>query len=322
MMTPIQRLRRLRYTPLIRQRLEENELSAYRLIAPYFVRPGRGQRRPVASMPGQFQMSPDALLADVRSLHRLGLKSILLFGIPAQKDATGSQAWAAGGIIQQTLRLLKKQLPDLLLIADLCFCEYTTHGHCGVLKKGDVDNDATLKNIAKTAVAQARAGADIIAPSGMMDGAVKTIRHALDKAGFQKTLIMSYSAKYASAFYGPFRDAAGSTPSFGDRRSYQMNPPNSDEAMREIALDLQEGADIVMVKPALAYLDIIRRAKEKFGAPLAAYNVSGEYAMVKAAGKAGWIDEARVTREILTGIRRAGADWIITYHAAEWLRAR
>jgi porphobilinogen synthase len=219
--------------------------------------------------------------------------------------------------VQQALRALKKALPDVLLVADLCFCEYTSHGHCGILKKGDVDNDATLKLIARTAVAQARAGADIIAPSGMMDGMVKTIRQALDNHGFQNTLIMSYAAKYASAFYGPFREAAESAPKSGDRHGYQMNPANAEEALREVALDIEEGADIVMVKPALAYLDIIRRVKEKFHIPVAAYNVSGEYAMVKAAAQKGWVDEKRVTREILTAIRRAGADFIITYHAKE-----
>ncbi len=316
---PSTRLRRLRATPRIRTKIEETDLSARRLIVPLFVREGRNVRTPISSMPGQYQMSIDVLLQEAKTLSRRGLSSILLFGIPARKDAVGSQAYAAGGIVQQALRALRKALPDTLLISDLCFCEYTSHGHCGVIKNGDVDNDATLKLIAKTAVAQARAGADIIAPSGMMDGMVKTIRQALDKNGFKNTLIMSYAAKYASAFYGPFREAAESAPAFGDRHSYQMNPANAEEALREVSLDIEEGADIVMVKPALAYLDIIRRVKEKFHVPVAAYNVSGEYAMVKAAGRNGWIDEARITQEILLAIRRAGADWIITYHAKDFI---
>lgn len=270
-------------------------------------------------MPGQFQWSLDRLIPEVKSLHRKGIKSILLFGIPPRKDLRGSDAYAARGIVQQAVRALKKALPDLLVITDLCFCEYTSHGHCGIMKKGELDNDATLELIAKTAVAQARAGADIIAPSGMIDGMVKTIRRALDKAGYPNTVIMSYAAKYASAFYGPFREAAESTPRFGHRKSYQMNPANAEEALREVALDIEEGADIVMVKPALAYLDIIRRIKEIYHVPVAAYNVSGEYAMVKAAGRNQWLDERAVTREILTAIRRAGADLIITYHAQEFV---
>ncbi len=315
---PATRLRRLRATSLFRNKLAETELAPRRLIAPLFVREGRGIKHPISSMPGQAQMSLDVLLQETKTLYRKGISSVLLFGIPAKKDAIGSQAYATNGIVQQALRAIKKAQPDMLLIADLCFCEYTSHGHCGIIKKGDVDNDKTLKLIAKTAVAQAKAGADIIAPSGMMDGMVKTIRHALDKNGFKNTLIMSYAAKYASAFYGPFREAAESAPQFGDRHSYQMNPANAEEALREVALDLEEGADIVMVKPALAYLDIIRRVKEKFNVPVAAYNVSGEYAMVKAAALKGWIDEKRITKEILTSIRRAGADWIITYHANDF----
>jgi len=314
---PSTRLRRLRVNPLIRSRIQETDLSARRLIAPLFVRPGKNVRIPVSSMPGQYQMSIDVLTQEAKRLRRQGIASLLLFGIPTRKNASGSEAYAPGGIVQKALRALKKAVPDVLLVADLCFCEYTSHGHCGILKRGDVDNDATLKLIGKTAVAQARAGADIIAPSGMMDGMVKTIRRALDRGGFKNTLIMSYAAKYASAFYGPFREAAESAPRFGNRHSYQMNPANAEEAMREVALDIEEGADIVMVKPALAYLDIIRRVKEKFQVPVAAYNVSGEYAMVKAAGQKGWIDEKHMTREILTAIRRAGADLIITYHAGE-----
>ena len=289
-------------------------------MAPLFVRPGKNIRIPIASMPGQYQLSIDELVKEALSLRRRGIVSVLLFGIPTRKDAVGSQAFATSGIVQAAIRTLKKKVPDILIAADLCFCEYTSHGHCGIIRNGDVDNDATLKNIARTAVAQARAGADIIAPSGMMDGMVKTIRQALDNAGFKNTLIMSYAAKYASAFYGPFRDAAESAPKFGDRHSYQMNPSNAEEALREVAEDIAEGADIVMVKPALAYLDIIRRVKEQFQIPVAAYNVSGEYAMVKAAARNGWIDEKRITTEILTGIRRAGADLIITYHAKDVLR--
>jgi len=269
-------------------------------------------------MPGQFQMSIDILLQESKILKKKGIASVLLFGIPSRKDPVGSGAYASNGIVQQALGALKKALPDLLVAADLCFCEYTSHGHCGILKKGDVDNDATLKLIAKTAVSQARAGADIIAPSGMMDGMVKTIRQALDQSGFKNTLIMSYAAKYASAFYGPFREAADSAPQFGNRHSYQMNPANAQEALREVEEDIQEGADIVMIKPALAYLDIVRRVKEEFHVPIAAYNVSGEYAMVKAASQKGWIDEKQVVKEILTAIRRAGADLIITYHAKEF----
>jgi porphobilinogen synthase len=338
---PANRLRRLRINPLVRSRLQETHLDPRRLVAPLFVRPGRQIRVPIASMPGQYQLSIDALVNEVRGLGRRGIKSVLLFGIPARKDVRGSDAYSARGIVQQAVRTLKKNVPDLLVITDLCFCEYTTHGHCGILRRRaasskqqargsslaarrslarwDVDNDATLKIIAKTALAQARAGADIIAPSGMMDGMVKTIRQALDKSGFKNTLIMSYAAKYASAFYGPFREAAESAPRMGDRHGYQMNPANAGEALREVALDIEEGADIVMVKPALAYLDIIRRVKEKFHVPVAAYNVSGEYSMVKAAARNGWINEKRVTQEILTGIRRAGADLIITYHANELL---
>ena len=316
---PQTRLRRLRTNPLVRERLSETELAPSRLIAPLFVRPGTRQRREIASMPGQAQLSIDLLRQEAAALHAGGIGAVLLFGIPAKKDAEGSDAFAANGIVQQAVRALKEEVPGLLVMTDLCFCEYTSHGHCGSIRRGELDNDMTLKNIARAAVAQARAGADIIAPSGMIDGMVRTIRAALDAAGFEKTVIMSYAAKYASAFYGPFRDAAGSAPQFGDRRSYQMNPANAEEALREVAADLDEGADIVMVKPALAYLDIVRRVKDKFHAPVAAYNVSGEYAMVKAAAANGWIDERRTIEEILTSIRRAGADWIITYHAKELL---
>ncbi len=315
---PATRMRRLRINPLVRERLKETDISPSRLIAPLFVRPGKNERRPVASMPGQYQFSIDQAVREAGALVRSGISSVLLFGIPARKDARGSEAYAANGIVQQAVRALKKAHSKLLVITDLCFCEYTDHGHCGIWKKGELDNDATLDLIGKTAVAQARAGADVIAPSGMIDGMVKTIRTALDRAGFQNTLIMSYAAKYASAFYGPFRDAAESAPRSGNRKSYQMNPANADEALREVGLDIQEGADIVMVKPALAYLDIIRRVKEMYRIPIAAYNVSGEYAMVKAASQNGWIDEARITQEILLAIRRAGADLIITYHAKDF----
>jgi porphobilinogen synthase len=307
----------LRTNALVRARIQETELSARRLMAPLFVRTGRNLREPIASMPGQYQMSIDVLVKEVQALKKRGVASILLFGIPAKKNPLGSEAYAPNGIIQQAIRALKKATPEAFIAADLCFCEYTSHGHCGIIKNGDVDNDETLKLIAKTAVAQAQAGADIIAPSGMMDGMVKTIRVTLDKNGFKNTLIMSYAAKYASAFYGPFREAVESAPKFGDRHSYQMNPANAEEALREVAEDIEEGADIIMVKPALAYLDIIRRVKDKFHVPVAAYNVSGEYAMVKAAGQNGWIDEERVTREILMAIRRAGADLILTYHAKD-----
>jgi len=316
---PATRMRRLRMNPLVRSRLEETDLAPRRLIAPLFVRPGRRERRPIPSMPGQDQLSVDLLIQEARSLSRLGLRSILLFGIPERKDAAGSGAYSPRGIVPQAVRALKNEIPELLVVTDLCFCEYTSHGHCGILKGGELDNDATLEIIAKTALAQARAGADIIAPSGMIDGMIRAIRQALDKGGFRDRVIMSYAAKYASAFYGPFRDAAESAPAFGDRRSYQMNPANAEEALREVDLDIQEGADIVMVKPALAYLDIIRRVKERTHVPVAAYNVSGEYSMVKAAAQNGWLDEARTVREILTALRRAGADLIITYHARDLL---
>jgi porphobilinogen synthase len=316
---PNTRLRRLRMHPRVRQSLQETDVPAKRLIAPLFVRSGRRQRRPIISMPGQYQLSIDLLVQEAKTLSRLGVHSVLLFGIPDRKDARGSGAWAPNGIVQKAARALKAALPDLVLATDLCFCEYTSHGHCGILRGRELDNDATLAAIAKTAVAQAKAGADIIAPSGMIDGMVAAIRRALDRNGLKDRLIMSYAAKYASAFYGPFREAVDSRPQFGDRRSYQMNPANAEEALREIDQDVQEGADIVMVKPALAYLDIIRRAKERTKLPVAAYNVSGEYAMVKAAAERGWIDERATVREILTGIRRAGADLIITYHAKEFL---
>jgi len=325
---PSTRLRRLRHHPLLRAAVRETALAVDDLILPLFVRPGKDIRKEIASMPGNYQLSIDRLIDEVGGAVDLGVRSFILFGIPTKKDATGSSALDDEGIVQQALRALRKQFKDqVLLITDECFCEYTDHGHCGVLseKTGrlDLDNDATLPLLARQCVSHAKAGADLIAPSGMLDGMVKAIRQGLDEAGFNHLPIMSYSAKYASAFYGPFRDAAESPPQFGDRSSYQMDPANGEEALREVALDLAEGADIVMVKPALAYMDIIRRVKERFGVPVAAYNVSGEFAMVKAAAAKGWIDEKRIALEILTGIKRAGADMILTYFARDvsrWLK--
>jgi len=322
---PAYRPRRLRRSKTIRDLVSETRLSADELIYPMFAAPGKGVRDEVPSMPGIYKQSIDNIVKEAREAEALGVKSVLLFGIPEHKDETGSEGYAEDGIIQKTVRELRKKTPDLLVVTDVCMCEYTSHGHCGIVKGGDVDNDETLEYLAKMAVSHAEAGADIVAPSDMMDGRVGVIREALDDAGFDKVPIMSYSAKYASGFYGPFRDAAESPPQFGDRRSYQMDPPNVREALREIALDIEEGADIVMVKPALSYLDVISAAREEFDHPLAAYNVSGEYSMVKAAGKLGWIDEKLVMMEILTSIKRAGADIIITYHAkeaAEILRGR
>jgi porphobilinogen synthase len=325
---PIVRPRRLRHHPLIRNLVREATLTAHDLILPLFVRPGRGIKKEIASMPGNYQLSIDCLVEEVGAALDLGVCAFTLFGIPAHKDATGASALDPEGIVQQALRVLRKQYGErALLITDECFCEYTDHGHCGVLSEStgrlDLDNDATLPLLAAQCLSHIRAGADVVAPSGMLDGMVGAIRAALDAAGFSHVPIMSYSAKYASGFYGPFRDAAESPPQFGDRSSYQMDPANSEEALREVDLDLAEGADIVMVKPALAYLDIIRRVKERFGVPVAAYNDSGEFAMVKAAAQKGWIDERRVALEILTSIKRAGADMILTYFArdaARWLK--
>jgi porphobilinogen synthase len=310
---------------LLRGLIRETSLSPADFILPLFVRPGRGIRQEIGSMPGQFQLSPDRLVDEVGAAAELGVRAFILFGIPATKDATGSSALDDGGIVQEALRTLRRSFKDqVLLITDECFCEYTDHGHCGPLTeqggRTDVDNDATLPLLAEQCASHARAGADVVAPSGMMDGMVGAIRRGLDNAGFSWMPILSYAAKYASAFYGPFRDAAESPPQFGDRTGYQLDPANGDEAVREVALDLAEGADMVMVKPALSYMDIIRRVKERFQVPVAAYNVSGEFAMVKAAARNGWIDERRVTMEILTGIRRAGADMILTYHAREAAR--
>ena len=325
---PVSRPRRLRQHPVLRELVRETTLHVGDLILPLFVRPGRGVKKEIASMPGNHQFSVDRLVEEVAEASELGVRSFILFGIPETKDATGASALGDEGIVQQALRALRAAFKqNILLIADECFCEYTDHGHCGVLHSDhgrlDLDNDATLPLLAQQCVSHARAGADVVAPSGMLDGMVQAIRRGLDDAGFPGLPIMSYAAKYASAFYGPFRDAAESPPQFGDRSSYQMDPANCDEALREVALDLGEGADIVMVKPALSYLDVIRRVKDRFGVPVAAYNVSGEFAMVKAAAANGWIDERRVTLEILTSIRRAGADMILTYHArdvAKWLR--
>jgi len=295
----------------------ETTLAASNLVAPLFVCHGTGVKRPVASMPGHFQLSVDELMREGEAIARDGIGGVILFGIPAAKDAEGREAYNENGIVPTALRALKKAVPDLLLWADVCLCEYTSHGHCGVLNGDKVDNDKTLPLLARAATAYASAGADLIAPSDMMDGRVAAIRRALDAGGFPDTPIVSYAAKYASAFYGPFREAAESTPQFGDRRGYQMDPANAAEALREVALDLEEGADMVMVKPALPYLDVIRRVKEQFQVPVAAYNVSGEYAMIKAAAQNGWIDGERAALETLVSIRRAGADVILTYFARE-----
>jgi porphobilinogen synthase len=290
------------------------------LVYPMFAVHGRGIREPIGAMPGQYRLSLDELVKDAKEVAALGIPAVLLFGLPAAKDARGSEAYAEDGIVQQAVRAVKDTVPDLLVITDVCLCQYTSHGHCGVVEDGVVQNDPTLELLARVAVSHADAGADMVAPSDMMDGRVAAIREALDEADYLELPIMAYSAKYASSFYGPFREAADSAPQFGDRRSYQMDPANGAEALREIALDLDEGADIVMVKPALPYLDIISRAKAEFGVPLAAYSVSGEYAMIRAAGQLGWLDEERALMEALTAIRRAGADIVITYFAREVVR--
>ena len=314
---PTTRLRRLRRTPALRSLVRETRLSPDRFVAPLFVRRGTNRREDIQSLPGVSRLSPDQALAEVRELAKLGVNAVILFGLPERKDDVGSEAWDDAAAVQETVRTLKNELPDTVVMTDVCLDEYTSHGHCGVIRDGEVDNDATLPLLAQAAVSQARAGADVVAPSDMMDGRVAAIRKALDAEGFSRTAILSYAAKSASGFYGPFREAADSAPKFGDRRGYQMDPANRREAMREIALDLDEGADAVMVKPALAYLDVIREARERFDAPLGAYNVSGEYAMVKAAAANGWIDEKRIVGEILTGIIRAGADFVLTYHARD-----
>ena len=317
---PMRRPRRLRRSETIRRMVRETVLQVDDLIMPLFVVHGRGIRREIPPMPGNYQLSVDQLTREVKEIAALRIPAVLLFGIPERKDAHGSQAYAKDGIIQQAVRAIKDSVSDLLVITDTCLCEYTSHGHCGVVEEGVVTNDPTLELLAKTAVAQAEAGADIVAPSDMMDGRVGAIREALDESGFQEIPIMSYSAKYASSFYGPFREAADSAPQFGDRRSYQMDPANGAEAICEVGLDVDEGADIVMVKPALAYLDVIARVRQEFGVPLAAYSVSGEYAMIKAAAQLGWLEEERVVMEVLTAIKRAGADFVITYFAKDAVR--
>jgi porphobilinogen synthase len=314
---PIYRPRRLRRNENFRRLVRETKLSVDDLIMPLFIVPGMRVTNPISSMPGIAQLSVDRAVEECKAIRDLGIPGVILFGIPDHKDALGSDAYKEDGIIQRALGTLKEQVPGLSLITDVCFCEYTDHGHCGIIKGQDVDNDATLEILVKESLSHARAGADMVAPSDMMDGRIGAIRQALDSEGFPHVPIMAYSAKFASGFYGPFREAAESTPQFGDRRSYQMDPPNAEEALREVEMDIAEGADIVMVKPALPYLDIIRRVKEKFGYPLAAYNVSGEYAMIKAAALNGWLDEERVMMEALTGIKRAGADIILTYFAKE-----
>ena len=317
---PVFRPRRLRQNETLRRLVRETHLHVEDLIQPLFVVHGRGVRQEISSMPGCYHLSVDELVREAKEVAAMGITGIILFGLPAAKDAVGSEAYAEDGIIQQAVRAVKDTVSDLLVITDVCLCEYTSHGHCGVVERGQVKNAPTLELLARTALSHAEAGADLVAPSDMMDGRVAAIREALDEEGFEETPIMAYSAKYASAFYGPFREAAESAPQFGDRRSYQMDPANGDEALREVGLDLEEGADIVMVKPALPYLDILWRVKPEFGGPVAAYHVSGEYAMLKAAGRLGWIDEERVLMETLTSIKRAGADLILTYSAKEAAR--
>ncbi|MDX2035973.1 MAG: porphobilinogen synthase [Isosphaeraceae bacterium] len=322
---PVRRPRRLRSHPRLRDLVREHSLTVDDLIAPLFIYHGKKIRREIPSMPGQYQVSLDKLGPAVDEVVAAGIPAVLLFGIPEHKDATGSAASLDEGLVQEGVRLIKKRVPELLVITDVCFCEYTDHGHCGPVARSsngriDVDNDATLPLLAEQAASHARAGADVVAPSGMIDGMVRSIRLGLDAAGFPHLPILSYAAKFASAYYGPFRDAAESAPAFGDRRTYQMDSCNASEALREVAIDLAEGADMVMVKPGLAYLDIVRRVKDEFAVPTAVYNVSGEYAMVKAAAQRGWIDEKRVVLETLHGFKRAGADMIITYHAVEAAR--
>jgi porphobilinogen synthase len=318
---PEQRMRRLRGSERLRGLVRETTLDPGDLVSPMFVAPGRDVARPISSMPGVFQLSVDRAVREAREVHALGIPGVILFGIPLRKDALGSEAYDDQGVVPQAIRAIREAVPDLLVITDVCLCEYTDHGHCGALDdRRDVDNDRTLDLLAREAVCHARAGAHVVAPSDMMDGRVAAIRRALDAEGFADLPILSYAAKYASAFYGPFREAAESAPQFGDRRGYQMDPPNVEEALREVALDLDEGADVVMVKPALPYLDVIRRVKERFGVPVAAYNVSGEYAMIRAAAERGWIDGDRAMIETLTAIRRAGADFILTYFAKDAAR--
>ncbi len=314
---PAYRPRRLRKSADIRDLVSETRLSVKDFIYPMFVMPGKNKKVHIKSMPGIFKHSIDNIIKEMREVRKLGVKSVLLFGIPSKKDEMGTEGYDAGGIVQRALREIKKKVPDMIVVTDVCMCEYTSHGHCGIIRDGDVDNDETVEYLSKMALSHAEAGADLVAPSDMMDGRVGVIRDVLDEGGYESLPIMAYSAKYASSFYGPFREAAESPPKFGDRRGYQMDPPNVREALREIALDIEEGADIVMIKPALPYLDVIRAARDRFDHPIAAYNVSGEYSMVKAAGKLGWIEEERVMMESLMSIKRAGADIIITYFAKE-----
>lgn len=321
---PTARPRRLRRTETLRRMVRETVVTKDGLIYPLFIAPGQGVKHEISSMPGNYHWSTDTVLFEVEEMLRLGVTSTILFGLPESKDEIGSGAYHSHGVVQEAIRAIKARFPELYVVTDVCLCEYTSHGHCGIIKGETVDNDPTLDLLAKTAISHAEAGADMVAPSDMMDGRVAAIRAGLDKAGFTDVPIMSYAAKYASAYYGPFRVAADSAPAFGDRRSYQMDPANSREALREVALDISEGADIVMVKPALAYMDIIHQVKQSFDLPVACYNVSGEFAMVKAAAEKGWIDERRIVMESMTGFRRAGADIIITYHAkdvARWLDA-
>lgn len=317
---PEYRARRLRRTEALRSMVREVQLNTHDFILPFFVIYGKGVKNPIDGMPGNFQLSVDKLLKELDEPVRRGIPAILLFGIPEKKDPLGKEGYSDKGIVQQAVRAIKDKYPDLVVITDVCLCEYTDHGHCGVIRQGDVDNDPTLDLLAKISISHVKAGADIVAPSDMMDGRVAAIREALDEDGYEHVPIMSYAAKYASAFYGPFREAAGSAPQFGDRRSYQMDPANSDEAIREVGMDVDEGADIVMVKPALPYLDVIWRVRNTFDLPLAAYNVSGEFAMIKAAAQNGWIDHDRAMMEALISIKRAGADLIISYHALEAVR--
>lgn len=317
---PIYRPRRLRRTENLRRMVRETALRVDQLVYPMFACPGKGVKNPIRSMPGVYQFSVDQLVEEVKSVVELNIPSVLLFGLPSQKDERGSEAHAEGGIVQEAVRAIKDKFPELVVVTDVCLCEYTSHGHCGLLQGHEVDNDATLQVLAKVALSHAKAGADMVAPSDMMDGRVGFIRDTLDHEGFDQVSIMAYSAKYCSGFYGPFREAAESAPQFGDRRAYQMDPANGEEALREVAMDIEEGADIVMVKPALAYLDIIRRVKDECDYPVAAYNVSGEYSMIKAAAANGWLDEERIMMETLIAIRRAGADIILTYFAKDAAR--
>lgn len=322
-MSTLLRPRRLRISAGIRQLVRETTLETGNLVYPLFVVPGSQVRKEISSMPGAFHLSPDMAVKEAAAAFALGIPAVIVFGLPEYKDAEGSSAWDMNSPVQKAMSMIKAALPDIVVIGDVCLCEYTSHGHCGLLKGHEVDNDSTLELLARVAVSQAQAGADMIAPSDMMDGRILAIRNALNENGYSNVSIMSYAVKYASAYYGPFRDAADSTPQFGDRRGYQMDPANSREAMREVELDIAEGADIIMVKPALAYLDIVRQVRDRFDYPLAVYNVSGEYAMVKAAAAQGWIDEKRTVMETLLSMKRAGADIIITYHAmdvARWLK--